>query len=444
MMLDVEDRREPRGESLQDYVSRVDFQPGDLHPEWFNDLKTDAFKALKKEGFPHSKVESWEFSQVRKVLSDTYGLPESPASPEDAEVIRKRFLSGTGIPALVFVDGILIPELSDSGGIPEGLELLSPGDLQGNPGFSEWLSSRKPENGKEEAFRGLNLLLSRNPVLLHVRPGKKVSQEIAVVFVSTGGEEHRAISNPAVYIYAGEEAEASVIEIHAGLEQGRYLSNSATLIRAEKGSRLNHVKVITENIDGYHLSNTSLDIQRQAAVKSHVLMRSGGFIRNDVKASLNGEGAETGLYGLYLTDGERRVENSTCIEHNKPECVSREHYKGILGDRSRAVFRGRIVVAEDAQQTDSEQKNDNLLISDGARINSKPQLEIYADDVSCTHGATVGQLEDDKIFYLQSRGISRKEAAALLIRAFGNEIITGIESDGIRPVMEEELLSILD
>ena len=444
MMFDVENSHKPNGESLQDFVSRLDVPRDGTHPEWLNELKEDAWNSLKHEGFPHAKVESWEFSQVRKILSDTYGVPEGKPSLEEIEVKLRPFLTGTGIPSLVYLDGVLVPGMSDIDEIPEGLKLVSPGELNDYPDFRRWIVSSGPEKGREGAFRGLNLLLSRNPVLLYAFPGKKVSGEINLVFASTGRADHRAINNPAVYVYAGEKAEASVIEVHTGLDQGKYLSNSATVITAQKGSSLNHVKVISEGKDGYHLSTTAVELDEQASVKTHSLMRSGSVIRNEVKASLNGEGAEAGLYGLYLTDGERRIENSTCIEHNKPECVSREHYKGILGDSSRAVFRGRIVVAQDAQKTDSEQKNDNLLISDEARINSKPQLEIYADDVSCTHGATVGQLEDEKIFYLQSRGISRREAAAILIRAFGNEIITGVESDRIRPVLEREPLLILD
>ncbi len=439
----LENRCEPRGEKLQDFASRINFQREESYPDWLNDVKAGASDLLKSSGFPHSKIENWEFSQVRKVLAESYDGADTEAETDKIRKILDRSLLRTGLPALVFVNGSLALEYSDTEQLPEGVKIVSAASMQTRPDQFGWTAGGSLVKGATAAFSGLNLLLMKDPALLFIEPGTKAEQEVQLVFISIGNREHRLITNPAVYVYGGVSSEASIIETHVGSEKGKYLSNSTTVISAGEGCRLNHVKIISENEQGYHFSSIKADVARQAFFKTHTIVQSGKIVRNEVETKLKGEGAAAELFGLYLTDGNRQVENSTVIEHLKPECTSREHYKGILNDESRAVFRGRIVVAEDAQKTDSRQKNDNLLLSDSARINSKPQLEIYADDVSCTHGATVGQLEDEKIFYLQSRGISRQEAGALLIKAFGNEIISGIDSEKIRLVLEEELLSIL-
>ncbi|MFH1965898.1 MAG: Fe-S cluster assembly protein SufD, partial [Acidobacteriota bacterium] len=324
---------------------------------------------------------------------------------------------------------------------PEGLRLIPLSELELYQDVYDWVRRSCSVRGEEKFFMGLNLTLTKNPAVLYVEPGVKVKQEIQLLFLSAGSTGDRLIVNPGTFVFAGEDSEVSVVETHIGLDEGKYLSNSFTMLAGEKNSFVKHVKVIAENGQGFHLGTIRADLGRGTSLKTHTIVRSGKIVRNEVETVLNGKGASAELYGLYLAEDTQHVENSTCIEHRKPECVSREHYKGILNDKARAVFRGRIVVAEDAQKTDSKQNNNNLLLSGDARINSKPQLEIYADDVSCTHGATVGQLEEEKIFYLQSRGISRNEANALLIRAFGNEIISRIDSEPLRLILEAEILS---
>ena len=437
----LENRLIPRGEKLADYAARLELTGEGFFPGWLSDLKLAAAEVIKDRGFPHSKLENWEFSQVRRVLADTYDGSDSAFSGTQVRKILERPLAGAGFPTLVFVNGALDPELSGIDELPKGIRLISPSELDQHQDVQAWLRGLLSVKSEGESFKGLNLMLMKDPAVLYAEPGAKVRQEIQLLFLSSGSSGDRSIVNPGVFVFAAEGSEVTVVEIHMGLDEGKYLSNSCTMLSAGKRSSIKHVKVVAENSQGYHLGSIRADLELESSLKTHTIVRSGNLVRNEVETLLNGEGANAELYGLYLAEGSQQVENSTCIEHRKPECTSREHYKGILNDKSRGVFRGRIVVAEDAQKTDSRQNNNNLLLSDDARINSKPQLEIYADDVSCTHGATVGQLEEEKIFYLQSRGISRNEASALLIRAFGNEIISRIDSEPLRAILEDEILS---
>ena len=437
----LENRLIPQGEKLADYAARLELTREDFSQNWLNEVQFTAAEVIKDKGFPHSKLESWEFSQVRKVLSDTYNGSNPLVSREQISEALTKPLARTGIPSLVFVNGGLDPEFSDMQGLPEGLKLIPLSELEQYKDVYDWVRSSWAAGGQEKSFKGLNLMLTRDPVVLYAEPGLKSRQEIQILFLSAGSTGDRLIVNPGTFLFAGEDSEVSIVETHISLDENKYLSNAHTMISGRKNSVVKHVKVIAENSQAFHLGCIRADLESGTSFKTHTIVRSGKIVRNEVETALNGENANAELYGLYLAEDTQHVENSTCIEHNKPECISREHYKGILNDKSRAVFRGRIVVAEDAQKTDSEQNNNNLLLSRDARINSKPQLEIYADDVSCTHGATVGQLEDEKIFYLQSRGISLQDANALLIRAFGNEIITRIDSEPLRLVLEEEILS---
>ncbi len=437
----LDNRLIPRSEKLSDFAARMELTRNDSSPGWLQDLRFSAAEVIKEKGFPHAKLENWEFSQVRKVLADTYDGAEISYSRDQIRFLLEKPLARAGFPSLVFVNGVLEPELSDAKGMPEGISLIPFSELDQYPDVSDWIRKSFSLEGGGEAFKGLNFMLTRDPVVLYAAAGMKVRQEIQLLFISAGSAVDRSIFNPGTFIFAGEDSEVTVVETHLGLDEGKYLSNACTMIAAGNRSLVRHVKVIAENSQGFHLGKIRADMEQGTSLKTHTIVRSGSFVRNEVETLLNGDGANAELYGLYLAEDTQHVENSTCIEHRKPECVSREHYKGILNDKSRAVFRGRIVVAEGAQKTDSKQNNNNLLLSGDARINSKPQLEIYADDVSCTHGATVGQLEEEKIFYLQSRGISRNEANALLIRAFGNEIISRIDSEPLRLILEEEILS---
>lgn len=431
------------GERLTEFTGKLEPHGGTPGTEWLDPARNAAAEIIRTNGLPHSKLESWEFSQIRKVLAETYSSQLEPMPEEQILELLGTPIAQAGSRFLVMVNGRLDPRFSDVGNLPAGLHLLSLSELEEFPEVKSWVEGAFSIAGTEESFTGLNLMLGREPLILYLEPGRKLDKEFEVISLSSGASGHRALNNPGLVLVAGQDSSCTLHEIHMGAPEALYLSNSVTALSLKESSSVNHVKIVSENAQGYHLGRVKASLEAGSNLKTHVLMSSGSILRNEVDSDLNGEGARAELFGLYLAAGKQQIENSTCIRHNKPDCVSREHYKGILDDSSRALFRGRIVVAEDAQQTDSEQTNNNLLLSTDARINSKPQLEIYADDVSCTHGATVGQLEEEKLFYLQSRGIAKSRATGLLVRAFGNEIVDKIDSEKLREVLEEGLIASL-
>ncbi|MBA2354104.1 MAG: Fe-S cluster assembly protein SufD, partial [Acidobacteria bacterium] len=264
-----------------------------------------------------------------------------------------------------------------------------------------------------------------------------IAEPIHVLYYSTG---HGA-SYPRTLVVAGVHSQVSLVESFAGAAGAAYVTNSLTEVLGGEGSHVDHYKVNRESLRAHHIASTHIQLSR-AAVFSTLNVSLGGLLtRNDINATLAGEGIECTVNGLYLSDGDRLVDTHTAIDHAMPHCHSYEIYKGVLNDRSRGVFNGKIFVREDAQKTDAKQTNQVLLLSDDATIDTKPQLEIYADDVKCTHGATVGQLSAESLFYLRARGIGESDARALLIHAFAEDIVERIRIDGVRRALEQVLLA---
>jgi Fe-S cluster assembly protein SufD len=245
--------------------------------------------------------------------------------------------------------------------------------------------------------------------------------------------------HPRNLIYVEKNSALSVVESYFSAGSGVYFNNPVTELKIEENARLNHVRIQNENTNAYHVGNIFTDQDRNSVYHSTSVTFGGRISRNNYYARLNGEGIETTLNGLYLGHGKQLIDNHTFLDHAKPHCTSHEVYQGILTDKANAVFSGKIMVRQDAQKTDAKQSNNCLILSDDARINSKPQLEIYADDVRCTHGATVGQLNEDAVFYLQSRGIPEKKAKNILTYAYAERVIDGIDSGIIKSRIDELL-----
>ncbi len=239
---------------------------------------------------------------------------------------------------------------------------------------------------------------------------------------------------------AGERSQVQIVETYVSAPGQKHFTNAVTEIVAGENAVIDHYKVEEESIDAFHIASMHIHAARSSNVSTHAFTLGGRIVRNDIVAVLDGEGAECTLNGLYLADGERLVDTHTTIDHAKAHCPSHEVYKGILGGRARAVFNGKIIVRIDAQKTDAKQTNRALLLSDNATINTKPQLEIFADDVKCTHGAAIGQLDDDAIFYLRARGLTYLEARDMLIHAFAGEILDRVKIEPLRVALEDGAL----
>jgi Fe-S cluster assembly protein SufD len=286
----------------------------------------------------------------------------------------------------------------------------------------------------------LNTALAFDGAYVYIPDGVVLDRPVQLLFVaSVSGAA--IMANVRVLVVAGDRTQSRIVETYVGSPNASYFTNAVTEIFAGEHAVVDHYKVQQESVQAFHIASMHVHAGRASNVSSHSFALGGRIARNDVTALLDGEGAECTLNGLYLADGERLVDNHTTIDHAKPHCPSHEIYKGILGGRARAVFNGKIVVRPDAQKTDAKQTNRALLLSDHASINTKPQLEIFADDVKCTHGAAIGQLDDDAIFYLRARGLTYFEARDMLIHAFAGDILNRVRIEPLRVALEAELFA---
>jgi Fe-S cluster assembly protein SufD len=403
-------------------------------PAFLAQLRDRAAQHFSQLGIPTPRREEWRFTNLREIAQTPYVIAGANDTTPQIEP--------WAIPdscRLVLVDGQFVPELSTVDTLPPGVVLTSLADaLQRSPELVEPHLGRLVDHS-DHAFAALNTALFRDGAFLWLPAGAVVEQPIQLLFVSSVNQEPTA-NLPRNLIVAGASSQTTVVESY-GSSRGKSLSCPVTEIVLGPNASLDH-HVLHEEGDGRsHVAVRQASLDRDSSLVSTSIDVGGALVRSDVGARLDGEGGHVSLNGLYLTDGRRHVENQIRVHHAKPHCTSQQLYKGILDGKSRAVFNGRIVVDPGAQKTNAEQSNRNLLLSDGALVHSNPQLEILADDVRCTHGSTVGRLDEDALFYLRSRGIDRAAAESLLTYAFAAEVVGRIQLEGVRHRLEEYLFA---
>jgi Fe-S cluster assembly protein SufD len=258
------------------------------------------------------------------------------------------------------------------------------------------------------------------------------------LFLTTRAEEN-ILTQPRNLFVAGKNSQVTIIEHYASLDENIYFTNAVTEIFADENAVVDHVKLQEESKKAFHIARMEIDQEKNSNFSSHAISLGGDISRNDFNSRFNDKGSECMMNGLFLTDGTQLFDVHTLIDHAKPHCNSHEHYKGILDDKSRGVFNGKVIVRQDAQKTNAFQENNNIILSDDALINTKPQLEIFADDVKCSHGATIGQLDEEAMFYLKSRGIGEETSKSILIHAFASDVIKSIKVDAIKNYVEKIL-----
>jgi Fe-S cluster assembly protein SufD len=341
---------------------------------------------------------------------------------------------------LVFVDGHYAPALSALRPLPSGVIVANlAAVLDTHPHWAESYLARYADY-QSHPFTALNTAFIKDGAFISIPKSKRIEEPIYLLFVTTKMAEG-SVCHPRNLIVVGDNSQVTFVEGYFGLEEEVYFTNAVSEIAVGASAVVDHYKVLRESAEAFHVATTQLHQERGSNFSSHFISLAGSLIRNEVNAILDAEGCECTLNGLYLANGRQHVDNRTVIDHAKPHGTSHELYKGILGGNAHGVFNGKIFVRQDAQKTDAKQTNQTLLLSDDATINTKPQLEIFADDVKCTHGATVGQLQEEAIFYLRSRGIGHQEARSLLTYAFANDIISRIKVEPIRAHLEEILLT---
>lgn len=407
--------------------------PGHAVP-WVRALREAAGMQFEAQGFPTTRDEAWKYTNVAPLARQAYAPAPRAVAATAADADRIAF-PGLDAHRLVFVDGHYAPHLStpvaaagvEAGSLAEALE--REGDA-----LEPYLGQIAPLD--QHAFAALNTAFLSDGAWLRLAPGTVLERPIHLVFLATGSE---VLAQPHNLIVLEEGAEATVIEHYLALRDGRYFTNAVTETSLAKGAALEHYRLQQEGAQAYHIGGMHVRQAGESRFTSHAIDLGGLLVRNDLRTVLAAEHATCALNGLYVLDGRQHVDNHTLIDHAKPRGTSSEYYKGVLDGRSRAVFNGRVIVQPDAQHTDAQQMNNNLLLSQDAEIDTKPELEIYADDVKCSHGATVGQLDPDALFYLRSRAVDEAAARDLLTYAFANDILSRFRVMPIRLELERKL-----
>lgn len=404
------------------------------HPSWVFPLRKAGFTRFAELGFPTLRDEDWRFTNVAPIAR----LPFHPVlEPVSAALDRDRIADSTfgklEARRLVFVNGHYIPDLSNPGPVVSGITVSSLARTLANDASAlEPHLARHAESDKN-AFTALNTAFFQDGAFIRVNRGVTLAEPVHLLFVSTL-RDAGATSQPRNVIIADANSRATVIETYVSTTQAPTFTNAVTEILVGDDACLEHLKFQDESLASYHIAAIHARLGRNSNAILHSFATGARLSRNSIRTVLAGEGLECVLNGLYLTRADQLADHHMVVEHAEPHCASHEYYNGILDERSKGVFHGRILVRQAAQKTDAKQTNKNLLLSETATVDTKPQLEIYADDVKCTHGATIGQLNEESIFYLRSRGIGTDTARRMLIHSFAGEIIERIRH---RPAREE-------
>ncbi len=388
---------------------------------WLDALRSQGIEAFRANGLPNRKVEAWRYTSVSALEKQSFAPLAEPvpldALPEGAA------LAIDGARRIVFVNGRLRADLSDLGDLPEGVEASSLAEaLGGKDGDLEELIAPASKE-RDGALAALNDAFMEDGLVLRIAAGASVDAPIHLISVGMPVEGQAVAFHPRNLVVAAKGSRATLIESHIGVGEGSYFSNSVTDIRVEKGATLTHAKLQDEGPKAFHVALGRVRIGDEAVYDNFVLHRGAELARNEVHARIDGTGAECRLNGAYLGANRQHIDNTTVIEHKAPGSRSSEVFKGALDGRARGVFQGRIVVHRDAQQTDGHQLNKTLLLDRNAEMDAKPELVIYADDVKCSHGATIGELDETALFYLRTRGIDEAAARDILVSAFLNEAV---------------------
>jgi Fe-S cluster assembly protein SufD len=398
---------------------RADFERAAPGLPGLASLRRKALDRLAERGFPTVREEAWRFTDPSRLLATAFRPASGTANPKQFAALARGALKGL---QLAFVDGRRAPEFTALP-LPRGVEV---------GGLADDAASLEGRLLVPDApFAALNVALFADGARVRLAPGAVLEAPLHLLFISSlHGDPY--VTHPRLFIEAGEGSRAQIVTSYLGPAGGVYFTNAAGTVILAPGAVLDLTKVQRESRHAFHVDHLEVRAARGSAFTHHSISLGAAFARNDLDVTLEGEGAEASLFGLYEVAGDQHVDHHTTLDHASPRTTSRELYKGILDGASRAVFDGRVIVRPHAQKTVASQTNRNLLLSAEALVHTKPQLEIFANDVKCKHGATIGQLDRDVLFYLRSRGIGLEEARRLLIHAFASEIIDDVKSDAVR------------
>ncbi len=408
-------------------------------PPWLSQLQRNGLATFTRLGIPNKRIEDWRFTNVARLADRPYTLvPPATASDQQIKTLLQQAMQDDDACRLVFINGRFSNEWSAIGELPAGVvaeDLASA--IRSRPDDVQEILCDKIDI-EDLPFAALNTAFLCDGANIVIADSVVLDRPIHLLFLSVG--ESKSVSHPRILIRVGKDSKAKVIESYMGVGDA-YFTNAITQIELGANAELDHHKLQHEQVGALHIAATQVNQQAQSNFRSHYFSFGGSLARNEINCLLDGERIETTLNGLYMPTGNQLMDCRTRIDHTQPNCNSYELYKGILDDEARGVFNGKIFVHQDAQKTDAKQSNQALLLSDDAIVNTKPQLEIYADDVKCTHGATIGELDEKALYYLRSRGVPLELARKMLIFAFANDVVLAVKVPSVRRHLESILLA---
>ena len=427
-------------DAYQDAYQRLNDARGDTFPDWLRELSARAMNQFTTLGIPTTRDEDWRFTNITPFAARSFRIAElvDVAASRIESLVNDAILDAE-FHRLVFINGRYTPQWSHLHALPDGVIAESVAEsILTHP---QSIESRLGQHlaFEHSAFIALNTAFIEDGANIVVPDDIIVDRPFHLIFLSVTDEP--AFSHPRNLISIGKNSRATLIESYRGLGGAGYFTNAVTEVTLHDSAYLDHHKLQHEQLDALHVATTLIFQEASSHFSSHYFSFGGDLSRNELNCRLDGERAQCTLNGLYMPTGDQHMDCRTRIDHVRAHCNSFEIYKGILDDRSKGVFNGKIYVHQDAQKTDAKQSNQALLLSDDATVDTKPQLEIYADDVRCTHGATVGELDEQAIYYLRSRGIPADLARTMLIFAFANDVVRGVEVPALRQHLETILLA---
>ncbi|MEM7026755.1 MAG: Fe-S cluster assembly protein SufD [Pseudomonadota bacterium] len=402
--------------------------------DWFGKHRRSAIDAFKQNGYPTTRQEDWKYTDVKQIARQSFSASQIGNANLSTEELNQIRFNELNCIELVFLNGVYSTDLSNLDKLPKEVVIC---DLA--TAFSEHRELLEATLQKSEsangAFTALNTAFIQHGVLIYIPQNVKLEQPVNLLFIAKQQDQSFAAHLRNI-VMMEDNSELTLIESFIGLDDAQYFTNVVTDVELHQNARLEHYKLQQESMHAYHVGNFRVTQKKDSYLETHSIALGAALARSDIHSQLDDNGATIVMNGLYMPGNRQHVDNHTRVDHLKPHTYSTENYRGVLSDRSRAVFNGKVIVHKDAQKIEAHQNNANLLLSDDAEIDTKPELEIYADDVKCSHGATIGQLDKDMLFYLRSRAIDEETARSLLTFAFAEEVISKIGLTAIRNRLE--------
>lgn len=406
-----------------------------------NPLRNQAIKEFEEFGFPTRKNEDWKYTSLNPVLKEDYSIFPKKEEAIEYSQIKKYLIHDIDTYDLVFIDGIFSSHLSQT--THDKIDVCLMSSALNKPQYAPVIENYYNKAAKKSGLTSLNTAFAREGAFIHIKKNLLADKPIQIINFSTGNEPSLMLQ-PRNLVIVDENSHVQIIERHQSLASHPVLTNSVTEIFAAKRAIVDYYKIQNDNHSASLIDNTFIDQKSESNVSVHTFSFGGKLTRNNLQFFQNGERIDSTLKGVTIIEDKQHVDHNTLVHHIQPNCESHQDYKGIFGDRSTGVFNGRVVVEKEAQNINAYQSNNNILADDKATINSKPQLEIFADDVRCSHGCTIGQLDEEALFYLQSRGIPRKEARGLLMYAFANNVLESVKIPEVKKRINKLIASKLD